>query len=129
MISSTSTNKEMAWNFVKILLSDEVRQLIHNKAPIKSNGVPVRSSCIDKTIDIVFDRDEYIKLDNDHTLRNKYKDIYHSYDNVSFFSYSKVKFIYGYQNLMEDYVYLPQKADYETTKKKAENFLAIYLSE
>ena len=131
MVSSQSENKQAAWDFVKILLSEEMQKELWGY-PVRSRGTPVRKGCAENYIDTIVE--DYEKRYNDRAMDidpDRFKiaalRLVTSFDNAVI---PDTKGILVWQN-MGSYFYPPEgtEADFEKTKAEAENYFKIYLSE
>ena len=127
MISEQSKNKQAAWNFVKIMLSEEM-QGEKWWEPVYSRGTPVRNGCADTYIDSAIDgfekryREKVMDVDADW-LKGRAKEIHRSIDNAVL---SGLKGYMVYQKMLY-YIYTDE--DFDKVKAEAENYFKIYLSE
>ena len=135
MISEVSENKETAWNFIKIILSEEFQKAWWKNS--MSHGAPIIDEFVDGYIDVVISDwvPDYkdTDADMDLKLRNAAKDLYHSCDSAfipqtrGYLLYEKmVYYIYNVPGLPE---YDPKNSDFERLKSEAANYFNIYLSE
>ena len=124
LVSQTSANKDEVWDFVKILLSEELQSKWGET--IVSLSAPVRSDCIDSYINATAKRfvsEEGSYTDNDG-FKDEAKNIYLSYDNAVI-PETKGNILYA----LRDYIYEPDKNDFDKLKAETVNYFKIYLSE
>ena len=127
VISSASQNPEMAWNFLKILLSEELLKTNAAKS-FFSLRMPVRKDAFEDYFNRVFDSDAdsyFISADIDaEWYKELAKGIWRSFDNAVI-PHTKGSLVYGQ---MYDYI-TGDNDDFLGLKMKAENYFRIYLSE
>jgi len=134
MVLNTSNNKEAAWNFTKILLSEEIQEKISIENPIRTTGLPVMSkyidSCINKSFDKSFIEKNYriYDLEISSKIIDDTKSLCFSYDNVYFPDFSPLTIYNHISEYLEDTL-TQSNTDYESMKMELENYLKIYLSE
>lgn len=122
MVSSTTQNPEMAWNFVKILMGEEVQTIVAKRI----FGVPVMSRLVDESIDWRFNNDPIVTTNPyDAAFMDKIKGYYHNYDNVVLTGTKSNLII---PQIME-YIESPEEQDFDAFKTKLENYFKIYMSE
>ena len=127
LISGASSNKEAAWNFVKILLNEEMQENWYDTT--RSLGAPVRNDTTAAHIDAV-NKIHHINFQPlEPALKEKARDhllyLYASCDNAVIPESRGWLLFYK----LIDLTYHSQDNSFETVKAKAENYFKIYLSE
>lgn len=118
LISASSKNIEGAWDFIKILLSDQIQGNLNY-----FNGVGVKTKFIESNIKRI--NDEHCDVHEKNL--NQLSDIYKSCDNAIILDNPIGNFI-----LVQMSFYIenqPEAGSFETEKAKTENYIGIWLSE
>ena len=127
LVSESCKNKDAAWSFIKIMLSEEVQNSWYDSA--LSLGAPVRKGDIDKYIDDINRFQGFNTESMDSVLKERIKaeqlKIYNSCDNAVI---PNLKGMLLFEQ-MADYIFDGQLNEFEKVKTKAANYFRIYLSE
>ena len=124
MISKNCKNPDLAWTYVKILLSCKIQNtsVLSNEAFY--NGIGVMKGSMDQIIEDWFDKYS-IEIGKNKEAKDMISGVYNSYDNVV------LPFFKGYSVVIQmvDYIENSSMNDFDKLKAETENYFNIWLSE